>query len=156
MKKNKEIEQAEFIKLWYCEMYISSTGTFWRCLFSVCLLILFDFDDADTLETLGLAVGLSSVGKALGFKRKLVFSVYPMLSRNWGECWGSYDSSAKWNEQILVQSEGLNAFRLQNSSQAALPLFCSVFLPQGERKKFTFLFVFSWLSLLQPYTLVIA
>jgi hypothetical protein len=75
-----------------------------------------------------------------------------MLSRNWGECECSYDSSAKLMEQILVQSEGLNAFRLQNSSQAALRLFCSGILPQGKRKKLTFLFVFSWLSLLQPYT----
>ena len=133
-------------------MYISSTGTFWHCHLSVCLLVSVYCDDADTLETLALIIGLSSVGKVLGFKRKLVFSVYPMLSKNWGEREGSYASSAKWIEQILVQGEGLNAFRLQISTQAALRLFCSGVLPQGKRKELTFLFVFSSPPLLQPHT----
>jgi hypothetical protein len=47
-------------------MYLSSTGTFWRCPFSVCLLVLFDCDDADTLETLALVIGLSSVTVNIG------------------------------------------------------------------------------------------
>jgi hypothetical protein len=47
-------------------MYLSSLGTFWRCFFSVCLLVLFVCRyDADTLETLALVVGLPSVGKHL-------------------------------------------------------------------------------------------
>jgi hypothetical protein len=58
------MEEAEFIKaIDKCIFQVLPTGTFWRCLFSVCLLVLFDCDDADTLETLALVIGLSSVGK---------------------------------------------------------------------------------------------
>ncbi|CAB3995592.1 Hypothetical predicted protein [Paramuricea clavata] len=71
MKKNKDMEEAEFIKA----------------------IVLFDCDDADTLETLALVVGLSSVGKHWALRANS-FSLCIQCFRGIEEN-HSYDFSAK-------------------------------------------------------------
>jgi hypothetical protein len=136
-------------------MYLSSTGTFWRCRFSVCLLVLFDCDDADTLETLALVVGLSSVGKHWALRANS-FSLCI-------QCFRGIEENARVHIHICL----LGKMKRANSCTLRWGFECISFskffpgrctptalllgvLPQGKRKKF--LFVFSWLSLLQPYT----
>ena len=57
--------------------------------------------------------GLFKVGKASLFNRRRNVFLHLVLSRNCGECPGSYTSSVKCGEQILLLYEGSNFLCLQ-------------------------------------------
>ena len=102
-----------------------------RCLFSVSFRVFLNV----AVGILALIVGFFKVGSASFFKSNLMLSVYPVNWRYCGECAGSHASSAKWSEQILVQDEGFNDLRLQNSIHAFLLRCWSGVLPPGKLKK---------------------
>ena len=79
--------------------------------------------------------GLFKVGKASLFNRRRNVSLHSMLSRNCGECPGSYASSLKCREQILLLDEGSNFLRLQNSTHAFLLRCWAADFPLGNEKK---------------------
>lgn len=116
--------------------------TFSRCLLSVKVLALLALVSSN---------GLFKVGKASLFNRTRNVSSHSIRSRNCGECPGSYASSAKWSEQILLLDNGLNALRLQNSTHAFLLICWDTDFPFGNAKKCIPLGFFL-ASLLQPYT----
>ena len=117
-----------------------------RCLLTVESLVL------PLVVVLGFSNALFNVGNASFFKRTRNFSLNCKRSRNCGEFPGSYASSAKCREHILVHDDGWNAFRLQNSIHA-FRLYCwSADFPDGKEKKWVGGPIVFWLSLLQPYT----
>ena len=116
--------------------------TFARCLLVVEVLGLLELASSN---------GLFKVGKASLFNRRRNASLHSMRSRNCGECPGSYASSVKCHEQILLHDEGLNSLRLQNSIHTFLLRCWAADFPLGNEKKLIPLGFF-WLSLLQPYT----